>query len=79
MRRPAAILLGLALLAPTAALADYHAYCVRGRIQVDQRSPDEMRSQLGACPMSQGFNLRSEAENFARRNFGGVGGSCSCR
>jgi hypothetical protein len=29
--------------------------------------------------MSQGFNLRSEAESFARRNFGGVGGSCACR
>jgi hypothetical protein len=79
MHRVAAIPLGLALLAPTAALANYHAYCVRGRIQVDQRSPDEMRSQLGACAMSQGYPTRSDAESFARRNFGGVGGSCSCR
>jgi hypothetical protein len=79
MHRVPAILLGLALLAPTAALADYYAYCVRGRIQVDQRSPDEMRNQLGACAMSQGYSTRSDAENFARRNFGGVGGSCSCR
>lgn len=78
MRRTIVIVLALAL-APTAALADYYAYCVRGRIQVDQRSPDEMRSNLGACPMSQGFSTRSDAENFARRNFGGIGGSCSCR
>ena len=79
MRKLIALAVVGALLAPTAALADYYAYCVRGRIQVDQRSPDEMRSQLGACPMSQGFSTRSDAENFARRNFGGVGGSCSCR
>jgi hypothetical protein len=29
--------------------------------------------------MSQGFSTRSSAESFARRNFGGIGGSCSCR
>lgn len=79
MRKTIAVALALGCLTPAAALADYYAYCVRGRIQVDQRSPDEMRSQLGACPMSQGFSTRSDAENFARRNFGGVGGSCSCR
>lgn len=79
MRKIVTLVVALGCLAPAAALADYYAYCVRGRIQVDQRSPDEMRSQLGACPMSQGFSTRSDAENFARRNFGGVGGSCSCR
>jgi len=80
MRRPALMLATvLAVLTPAAALADYYAYCVRGRIQVDQRSPEEMRRNLGACPMSQGFSTRSSAESFARRNFGGIGGSCSCR
>lgn len=69
----------VALVLPTAAMADYYAYCVHGRIAIDQRSPEEMRAQLGACPMSQGYSTRSDAETFARRNFGGVGGSCSCR
>lgn len=79
MRHLPAAFVAAALLMPAVALADYYAYCVRGRIEIDQRSPDEMRAQLGACPMSQGYSTRSDAENFARRNFGGVGGSCSCR
>jgi hypothetical protein len=79
MRTAFAVMTMVALFAPAAALADYYAYCVRGRIAIDQRSPDEMRNQLGACPMSQGYSTRSDAENFARRNFGGVGGTCSCR
>lgn len=78
-RRVAALAVAAALLAPAAALADYYVYCASGRIEIDQRDPPEMRSQRGACPMSQGFSTRSDAENFARRNFGGVGGSCSCR
>jgi hypothetical protein len=79
MRYVFAALAAVTLLLPAAALADYYAYCVRGRIAIDQRSPDEMRAQLGACPMSQGYSTRSDAEGFARRNFGGVGGACSCR
>lgn len=79
MRHLAAILVAAALLAPIAALADYWVYCASGRIEIDQRDPDEMRRQRGACAMSQGFSTRSDAEGFARRNFGGAGGSCSCR
>ena len=79
MRRTAAFLVAAALMAPVAALADYWVYCASGRIAIDQRDPAEMRTQRGACPMSQGFSSRSDAEGFARRNFGGVGGSCSCR
>lgn len=74
-----ALAAALSVLTPAAALAEYYAYCVRGRIQVDQRSPEEMRQNLGACPMSQGFSTRSSAESFAQRNFGGIGAACSCR
>ncbi|MFO1183670.1 MAG: hypothetical protein U1E56_02635 [Bauldia sp.] len=74
-------LLGLALSAGPAAAQNFESYgvfCASGRIEVDSRSEDQMRSQRGACQFSR-FPTRSDAENFARRNFGGVGGSCSCR
>jgi hypothetical protein len=81
MRRVPALLVGAALLAPAAALADYYVYCASGRIEIDQRDPDQMRIARGTsvCQMGPGFGTRSDAENFARRNFGGAGGSCSCR
>jgi len=58
----------------------YYVYCAGGRIVVDGRDPDQMRIARGSgtCVMGQ-FSLRSDAENFARRNFGGIGSSCSCR
>ena len=58
--------------------SDYGVFCASGRIEVDQRSQDEMRTQRGACQLGR-FSSRSDAEGFARRNFGGVGNSCSCR
>lgn len=79
MRRLLAFGVLVALLAPVAALADCRVHCTSSRIGVEQRDPDQMPNQPGACPMSQGFTARSDAEGFARRNFGGVGGSCSCR
>ncbi|MGL4242788.1 MAG: hypothetical protein ACRCTI_16875 [Beijerinckiaceae bacterium] len=56
----------------------YGVFCARGRIVVDSRSADQMQSGQGACQLAR-FPDRSSAEVFARRNFGGVGGSCSCR
>lgn len=56
----------------------YGVFCARGRIVVDSRSADQMQSGQGACQL-QRFSTRSDAEGFARRNFGGVGGNCSCR
>ena len=80
-RHLAAAAIGLALLAPVAALADYWVYCDRGRIEVDMRDPYQMRIARGSsfCQMGPSFSTRSDAESFARRNFGGTGGSCSCR
>jgi hypothetical protein len=57
---------------------DYGVFCASRRIEVDSRSEDEMRRQRGACQFRR-FSTRSDAEGFARRNFGGVGASCSCR
>lgn len=77
---------GLAVFAMVAAFAtpalastQYTVYCANGKIEIDTRTPDEMKRQRGACPMSQGFNYRSDAESFAKKNFGGVGSSCSCK
>ncbi len=60
------------------AQSSYGVFCANGRIEIDGRSEDEMRSQRGACQFGR-FPSRSDAENFARRNFNGVGSSCSCR
>ena len=60
------------------AQSSYGVFCASGRIEIDGRSEDEMRSQRGACQFGR-FPTRSDAENFARRNFNGVGSSCSCR
>ena len=60
------------------AQSDYGVFCASGRIEIDGRSEAEMRSQRGACQFGR-FPSRSGAENFARRNFNGVGASCSCR
>ncbi len=56
----------------------YGVFCASGRVEVDIRSEEQMRSQRGACQFAR-FPTRSDAEGFARRNFGGVGGDCSCR
>jgi hypothetical protein len=56
----------------------YGVFCASGRIEIDSRSEDQMRSQRGACQFAR-FSTRSDAENFAKRNFSSVGGSCSCR
>lgn len=79
--RIAAAALGLALFAPTAALADYRVHCDRGRIAVDSRTPEQMRTARGSsfCPKGEAFRSRMDAPTYARRSFGGEGRACSCR
>ena len=81
MRMIVAAAVAAAVLAPAAALADYYVYCDRGRIAVDSRDPNQMRIARGSsfCQMGPRFGFRSDAETFARRNFGSIGASCSCR
>jgi hypothetical protein len=80
MRPVIAVVLSLAFVGAAAAQSHYYVYCASGRIEVDGRDPDQMRIARGSsvCMFGQ-FGYRMDAENFARRNFGGVGASCSCR
>jgi hypothetical protein len=59
--------------------AQYFVYCANGRIEVDSRNPEQMRSARGSgvCLLGQ-FHYLSDAQTFAQRNFGGEGRSCSC-
>jgi len=69
------------LLGAAPAFASYYVYCDRGRISVDSRDNNQMRIARGSsfCQMGPQFSTRSGAQDFARRNFGGEGRSCSCR
>ncbi len=70
-----------AVLAPVAAWANYWVYCDNGRIAVESRSPQQMQIARGssACQIGPTFSFASDAQNFAERNFGGIGRACSCR
>jgi hypothetical protein len=58
----------------------YYVYCAGGKIEVDGRSPEQMRSARGSdvCVLSR-FGYLSDAQSFAQKNFGGPGKKCSCR
>ncbi|MCC7427546.1 MAG: hypothetical protein IT557_11615 [Alphaproteobacteria bacterium] len=76
-------LLALALwagAAQTALAASYFVYCANERIEVEMRNLEQMRNARGSnvCLFG-GFDYLSDAQNFARRNFGGEGARCSCR
>jgi hypothetical protein len=67
--------------APTQlAQTHYYVYCANGKIEVDSRNPEQMRSARGSdtCMFSR-FNYLSDAQSFAQKNFGGPGKKCSCR
>jgi len=82
MKRLVAIAFAGLLLAQqsVAETSHYYVYFANGRIEVDSRNPEQMRSARGSgvCMLGQ-FNYLSDAQSFAQRNFGGAGGSCSCR
>jgi hypothetical protein len=56
----------------------YGVFCASGRIEIDSRTEEQMRSQRGACQFAR-FPFRMDAESFARKNFKRVGAPCSCR
>jgi hypothetical protein len=74
-------LIGVISLLPMPALASYYVYCANGRVEVDGRNPQQMRSARGSgiCQMGAEFKYLSDAQSFAQRNFGGAGKPCSCR
>jgi hypothetical protein len=60
--------------------AGYYVYCANSKIEVDSRDPAQMKTARGSgvCQMGS-FGFRMDAESFAKKNFGGVGGKCACR
>ncbi|MBX3499921.1 MAG: hypothetical protein KF889_10790 [Alphaproteobacteria bacterium] len=60
--------------------AGYYVYCANNKIEVDSRDFNQMKSARGSgiCQLSS-FGFRSDAESFAKKNFGGPGKKCSCR
>ena len=57
----------------------YYVYCVNGKIEIDSRDPQKMKSARGSgtYAMSE-FDYRIDAEKFAKQ-LGGVGASCPRR
>lgn len=74
-----AIAAGAAGVAGAQTTTHYSVFCANDRIEVDSRSLDQMLSARGSdvCLFGQ-FNYLSDAQNFARANFGQIGASCSC-
>ena len=72
--------LAVSILMNSAAFAQttYGVFCANGRIEIDSRTQEQMRSQRGACQFAR-FPFRMDAESFARKNFKAVGAPCSCR
>ncbi len=57
----------------------YSVYCADGKIEVEMRNLEQMKSARGSnvCSM-QKFESASSAEDFAKKQ-GGKGSACSCR
>ncbi len=58
----------------------YSVYCANGKIEVEMRTLEQMKSARGSdvCQFGE-FNYLSDAQSFAKKNFGGDGARCSCR
>lgn len=75
----AAFSLALCIIAPVAfGESYYNVYCAEGKIEVDSRTLDQMKSARGldTC-LLKSFSYSSDAYTFAE-SVGGKGGSCSC-
>ena len=78
------ILIGLSLVTMAnipsqAESSKYSVYCAGGKITIDTRTLEEMKSQRGSgtCQFGQ-FNFRMDAMDFAKQ-FGGEGATCHCK
>jgi len=58
--------------------ADYYVYCTNGKIEVDTRKPEQMKSARGDSKLvTMGkFNNKTDADKLAKK-LGGVGTKCS--
>ncbi len=82
--RAAAVLLGLAVLLPTAAFAQKATvYCVNNKIRVERASMSQMQSGRGhseICIAGPSFDFQPDGVRWAQQHLGGGdGGNCSCR
>ncbi len=61
------------------AATHYSVYCANHKIEVDDRTLEEMKSARGSgvCMFGE-FNYLSDAENLANKQFGGAGHPCTC-
>lgn len=75
-----AAVLALSLFCATGAIAGkYYVYCANGKIEVDSRNPQQMKSARGSNTyvMSE-FGYKTDADKFAKQ-LGGVGAQCPKR
>ena len=58
--------------------SQYNVFCAEGKIEVDTRTLEEMKSARGSNTCIKGtFDYLSDAEKLAE-SLGGKGASCSC-
>ena len=58
----------------------YSVYCANARIEIDMRTLEQMKSARGSSTCRLGeFDYLSDAQSFAKKNFGGEGASCACK
>lgn len=57
----------------------YSVYCANGKIEVDSRTLDQMKSARGSgtC-LLKAFDYKMDADKHAK-SLGGVGASCKCK
>jgi hypothetical protein len=57
---------------------NYSVFCANGKVEVDSRTLDQMKSARGSgtCLLKE-FNYLSDAEDYAKK-IGGKGASCKC-
>ncbi len=56
--------------------ADYSVYCANGKVEVDSRTLDQMKSARGSNVYAMvTYNNMTDANNFAKK-MGGIGAKC---
>ncbi len=57
----------------------YSVYCANGKIEVDSRTFDQMKSARGSgtCQLKS-FDYKMDADDYAKKQ-GGAGASCKCK
>jgi hypothetical protein len=68
----------IAISARLAGSTPYVVYCAEGKIEIDTRTLDEMKSARGSNTCAKGtFDYYSDAEKLAE-SLGGKGAACTC-